>query len=400
MKAIGFDIGKESLFACVAIPGTKPSAWPVVQFQYKDPDWYEKLLQLVKVDDLIVCEPTGYNYFLPIVQALRLRPPLPTILHVNHTTTAAMRQAFRSRAKSDEIDAQTLALIAQQVCEGVEVRGLRAYDAEHDAWALALRSTLNESFSLKRQRARLLNQTDALAHGVWPELARRRDTYISAIRYGLVQPEEMRNAPEDIDGRARRWIRALGESIPPGVEANRFQVAALQERVGLISFLTVRIEQLDATIAELLTHEPYAATARAWMLVRGVGADLAAACFIATHGRPAEYSLSEFKAAVGVAPTTGRSGSVDKTRKKRGGYAPARALIHLAVQTMSDDSQSLIYEYFARHRGKKKRAFAASKRKLAGILSGIARSVAAGAAPEEAAAGVWRRPDLEEEQAS
>ncbi|MDE8535562.1 hypothetical protein PZC41_14755, partial [Staphylococcus aureus] len=125
-----------------------------------------------------------------------------------------------------------------------------------------------------------------------------------------------------------------------------------------------------------------------------MGADLAAACFIATHGRPAEYSLSEFKAAVGVAPTTGRSGSVDKTRKKRGGYAPARALIHLAVQTMSDDSQSLIYEYFARHRGKKKRAFAASKRKLAGILSGIARSVAAGAAPEEAAAGVWRRPDL------
>lgn len=367
--AVGIDIGKKELTVCRAGEGPA-NKWHVETVSLDDYAWSDHLLYLIPPGAIIAAEPTGYHYFLPIPRALELAQRPANIYYVNHLITASIRRVFLSRAKTDAIDARALALIAQRIAAGDPPRGVRKYNPTRAGDALALRLLMNEKRSATKTRSRTANQIDALAHGIWPSLAKHRETYITALAADAVTGEELAELAEKLRHADKRWMRQLARTVPEGLTVDPYTREFITQRAKAVKRIDDRIAHLDEQISAILARPEYAPTVQAWQTLPGVGPDLCAALLVATHCNPAEFTISQFKAAAGAAPHTGVSGGIDKTKLKRGAYAPARAMLHMSALTAVKSTDNPIGEYYAR-----KRSLPAAKRKLAGILSGIARSV-------------------------
>jgi transposase len=378
--AVGVDIGKGALHVCVAIPAIPIKNWAVQEVSLKDPNWADTLLRIVPPGALVLHEPTGWAYSLPLRRALEMREPRPNIWLINHVASAASRRLYVSRAKNDTLDARAIARIAQDVVDGQEVRGVRPDNTTLQDTVLGLRLLLNYRRRLTKLTTRLSNQIDALAHSIWPILAQKKSLYLALIERGAVTPEEIlqmlaAQPTLGMRGTAVTALRTLADALPcvPVHPTIRSSIATLHAEYAANM---AKREALQNAI-EATLHADFPDITRRWSTVPGAGPLYIASLIVATNGLYSELTAEQFKAACGVAPNTGRSGSVDKTRKGRGGSVHAKDALHMWALSLVGDTapDTSIRRYFGAGHN-----LAHCKRKLAEILSGIARN------PE----GAWR----------
>ncbi|MFQ3647749.1 MAG: transposase [Anaerolinea sp.] len=371
--AVGVDIGKEAYHVCVADPTTQVKSWPVHEIDLKRPDWHERLRRLIPADALILHEPTGWAYSLPLRRALSLYGREPEIWLINHVASAASRRLYVSRAKNDTLDARAIARIALDIVNGDDVRGVRRDDPKMQDAVLSLRLMLNHRRRVTKVSTRLSNQLDALAHSIWPLLSQKKATYLRCVAEGAVTPAEIRamaeHKPADIVGRSAAALKMICDEVPDVVVHPQIRASIITLYAEYQAQMTKR-QALEDTIEGVLLSEFKDITQR-WQTVPGAGALYIAALIVGTNGMYAELTPEQFKASVGVAPNTGRSGSVDKTRRGRAGSVHSKDALHMWTMYLVNDSAppNVIRSYYtAGHK------LAHCKRKLAEILSGIARN--------------------------
>src|SRR5215207_10010614 len=198
---VGIDIGKSQLHVCIADPAQRDARkWPVTVIKYDDPQWYVQLHALVPVGAIVAAEPTGWHYLQPIVTVLQAR----WIWQVGHQIVAAVRKTHLAKAKTDHIDAQALATIAQLVSQDNPPRGCRPYHHAFFIQAHALRMLLNEKRATQKQTTRLTIQLDALSHSVWPACAIRRDAFLSIFDQGIPTAPDLKTAVQVAASKNRR----------------------------------------------------------------------------------------------------------------------------------------------------------------------------------------------------
>jgi transposase len=371
--AVGIDVGKKSLFVCLAIPGTDSKSWPVYEVDLTTSGWYRRFLNLIPQGALICHEPTGWAYCAPIRAAFAARDENPTIYLVNHHASAASRKLYVSRAKNDKIDARAIARIAFDMVRGESVEGVRMDDPQLQNDVLSLRLLLNQRRRTNKFVVRLSNQLDALAHSIWPSLAIKKSTYLRAVSMGAITPSELHELASreklGIRGGFQSSLKKMVEDMPIR-DINPFIVASIRSIYSEYENMSMKREALDSAIEEMLLTRWPDITAR-WMGVPNAGYNYVAALIVATNGMFATMTPSQFKAAVGVAPHTGISGSIDRTRKGRGGNMHSKDALHMwAFALISETApENPIRRYF-----KSGHNLAHCKRKLADILSGIARA--------------------------
>lgn len=123
-----------------------------------------------------------------------------------------------------------------------------------------------------------------------------------------------------------------------------------------------------------IDEPPFSAITARWRTVPHLS-DLAIAAFhVATDGLAAELTANQFKASLGVSPRTGISGSIDKSRNSKSGYRPAKDAIFMTVQTMLNPKNNKLSKNRIKHFYDSGHKAAHCRRKLASILSGIARN--------------------------
>lgn len=369
---VGIDVGKSSLFVSIADSGS-PKKFPVHVFKYEDPQWHHHFLKLIDPHALVCAEPTGWHYFAPIVQAFSLRPVSPTIVQVNNATTGDVRRTYISKAKNDKLDAQALAKIAQLIATGEDLRGIKPYLHAHTTAANLLRIQVNEMRRLKKERTRALNRIDQLAHSIFPQLAMKKSTWLNAVALGAIDGQDLHDLIAEqyvIPAQQRRFILKLAEQVPAVIAESGVKQAITRQHQR-IEALNNEIATIEAQLSHDIEQPPFTDVTSAWRTVPAINDTHIAAFHIATNGQADTYNRSEFKSAVGVAPTTGISGSVDKTSKSNGGYRPATDALFLMSITLLNPkmADNPIRDY--RNRGK---SGAACRRKLADMLSGIARN--------------------------
>ncbi len=87
------------------------------------PNWKRILANLCRPGTVIVAEPTGWHYLVPVANAIQRRTQARLYL-VDHQISGKIRQAHISSQKTDQTDARALALIAQHIRERKAVRGV------------------------------------------------------------------------------------------------------------------------------------------------------------------------------------------------------------------------------------------------------------------------------------
>jgi hypothetical protein len=370
-RAFGIDIGKEYLHVCAADP-TQVNArkWVVTVIKYEDPQWYVTLSNLIPDGSIVAAEPTGWHYFQPLVTVLQDR----VIWQVGHQIVAAIRKIHLAKAKTDHIDSQSLALIAQQISVGEPPRGVRLYHHEFFVEAHALRMLLNEKRATQKQATRLGNQLDALSHSVWPACAIRREAFLTLFNEGIPQARDLKTAVQVAATQNRRStaLRQLAADIPAGLPVNPYTIQAIAQRVPALRLLEAQIKNLDDALAAALTSPTFAPIAARLLTVPCMSLDLIAAILVATDARPDLMTISQFKAAIGYHPTSFSSGNTDRARRTKSGYRPAKALLYMLAQNLVNPRAANPANVIAQYYDSEKKNMSACRRKLTGILWAIA----------------------------
>lgn len=381
-SAFGVDIGKSTLHVCRASEG-HPSTWPVIVIDLTEPGWHVDLINSLEPGCLICAEPTGYHYFQPLALIAFQFLESVDIWQVNHAASGMVRELEVATSKTDEMDSRALAYIARRISTGEPPRGAKPYRLDRESKAAVLRSLLNTYTRVTKDQTRLMNQLDQIAHGIWPQLAQSKGTWLNAARVGAVSPADLHALPaivEGMTGRQRSPITRLAQKCPPEVDCPAY----LKDNVRR---LIARLDTLEAERADLLDHieavnhqEPFAAITARWLTIPGITPQAIAAFHIATGGAADLLTKDEFVACLAVAPRTDRSGYRDKTGQiKRKGYKPAMIAVYLLTMYMLSPSAPANplkpYKASLEARGVE-RIGAPCRRKMASILSGIARNPA------------------------
>lgn len=369
MPAAGIDVGKEGFDLCYATEGN-PAKWKVQHVSYAADDWTAALKALDGYT--VAIEPTGWHYSAPIVAVLQ--QARAHVWFIDHAVTGQQRNLTVSNNKNDQMDARALAVIADNIQRDQPPRRARPYDPDRDPAVTALRLMVNQRAQLLKDRTRSTNRARALGHSMHPALG-QSDTWFTLVRVGYVTPAEILAG---IDGQAvghlhpNTWT-AIGRlqrklhPLPVHPVTRTRAVDAVRE----IDALTATIDQLEAAIEEVVTLNPLFAdvTAR-WLTIPNITTMAAAAFHVAARGRAHEMTADEFKAACGQYPQRFASGKSDKSKPARRGNRSAMQAIHLiTMQLVRENAQpNPIKDYHA-----KKQDFAATKAKLATLISGIAR---------------------------
>lgn len=318
-------------------------------------------------------EPTGWAYSLPLRRALSLYGREPEIWLINHIASASSRRLYVSRAKNDALDARAIARIALDIVNGDEVRGVRRDNPHMQDAVLSLRLMLNHRRRLTKVSTRLSNQLDALAHSIWPLLAQKKSVYLRCVAHGAVTPAEIRamaeHKPKDITGKAATALKVICDEVPDVAVHPQIRASIVTLYNEYEAHMHKR-QALEDTIEATLLSE-FGDITRRWQTVPGSGPLYIAALIVGTNGMYADLTPQQFKAAVGVAPNTGRSGSIDRTRHGKAGSVHSKDALHMWTMYLVSESAppNVIRSYYqAKHK------LAHCKRKLADILSGIARN--------------------------
>ncbi|HRF95942.1 MAG TPA: hypothetical protein PLZ51_12135, partial [Aggregatilineales bacterium] len=91
----------------------------------------------------------------------------------------------------DKLDAQALAVIAEMILSGRPPNQSRPLNIANDELITILRLLVNEHRRQTKEETRALNRLDQLAHGIFPACAVRKNSFITAVTYGAVTPEEI-----------------------------------------------------------------------------------------------------------------------------------------------------------------------------------------------------------------
>lgn len=382
--AIGVDIGKQHLHVCQAAEGD-PAHWPVVVIDLTDPGWHVDLINAIPPDSIIVAEPTGYHYFQPLALIVHHHLPDATLYQVPHKLSGQIREQSVAASKTDEMDSRALALIAERIqteaAVNRRVRGAKLWLTDRENPAAALRWLLNSYTRLTKDHTRLLNQLDAIAHGIWPQLAQSKGTWLNACRLGAISPADIHRLPAKIEGvdyRFRSPITRLAGKCPPWVDCPPEMKANVQRLIARLDTLDAEGSALLDDIKTVITSPPFDEVTRRWSTVPGINVQAIAAFHIATGGRADLLTPDDFTACLAASPRTDRSGYKDKTGQvKRKGYRPAMTALYLLTMTLLSPSAppNALKAYAERLRDKgREKIMSPCKSKLASILSGIART--------------------------
>ncbi len=374
-EAIGIDVGKEAIHIATA-DAANAKNYSVIELKITDPRWHEKLLDIIDIDAIIAAESTGWHYFAPIVTALKIRSATPAIYQVNGSQTGNIRRALIGKAKTDEMDARALAHIARLIAAGQAVQGVKEYMHAHSVATHNLRLLVNERRRLTKTSTRRLNQLDQLGHSIWPELIQNKNQWLNCLTAGAVTPDQISHLlagdrPEDIHPTSWHWMKHKLSDLP-SIDAEPRIVATIRRLHSDYSRIRESINEIEEEISQEIEREPFTEITTCWRTVPSINDIRIATFHVATNGQADTYTRAQFKSAVGWAAITKQSGKQDNTRRSRAGYKPAMDAIHHMTYSLLNPKNypnNPILRY--KQRGK---SMASCRRKLAGILSGIARS--------------------------
>lgn len=371
----GIDVGKEWLHISTPV-GDVPKKFPVNRVDLKMPNWYDHLK--LASPCIIAFEPTGVHYLKPIVIACSYLGIEAEFWTVNNHVTANIREAFISKAKTDDLDARALAFIADMIGRNDPPIGARPYNLHEDEIIYSLRLLINERERIVKERTRALNRLDQLAHGIFPICAIKKETYLKCAQHGYITPadiHELANAPasrpKSIHGNAMNSIRELAQYLPAQITMTPITRAIIADMCQLIENLDIKVAQYDTGITDMLNTYFYQ-IAQLWRTVPYNG-DIKIASYIVGCGGIFE-SAKQFQRALGVAPISVSSG-IKKTNLRPRGYKYAKRNIHMhALAMTSSEKPNVIKIYFGGGKKEGGNSLASCKRKLAGILYAIVKN--------------------------
>ncbi len=379
---VGIDIGKDELFVGF-LPETPdaiaPKHWrSVVSLSYKDPRWWQTLLDLIDDEAIIAAEPTGHHLLAPVASLLYAYRPQAQLWQVDHRLAEHFRASHVAAAKNDRLDAIALTLIARAIAAGQPPRSCRPYNYFLESAVQRLRMLVNQQQRLVKENTRTQNRLHVLAHSLFPAFA-GSPTWARAVRHGAVTPAQVKALaaleppPGDYaDGRTRRYLAALAADLPD-IETDPAVEAAILDLIAHQRLIDEQLAVVMANIRSAIEAPTFAAVTRRWRTLHGANDLAIAALHVATLGRTLELDKDEFRAAVGINPRTSISGSGDRTRASRGGYQPVRPALHMWAFSMISPKapENAVRAYYE---AVEARPFAAAKNKLARVLWGVARN--------------------------
>ncbi len=329
--AIGLDIGKHSITLSVANPDQPPMKWSHQTLKLKDPDWH-KQLRAIAAGAVVVLEPTGWHYARPIVYVLRNAGA--SIFQIPNQRTGEVRKAHVSDTKTDANDARTLALIAHWLIEGYRVRSCRHLDVEHEEAVLNLRLLVNHYQALTKQTTQLTNQLHTLAHSMWPSLSQKlKTTYWRALVLDHITPPELHAFSQRLQengppypagyahGNARNALHRLVAITPP-LQVHPTTRQRIADILPKLQATEDEITETERRISRLIHLPPFAEVTHRIMTIPAASQIAVAGVHVATHGRIHDFTVDEFKTAVGTRPNLSQSGEVTKSRQSKKGYRP------------------------------------------------------------------------------
>ena len=377
---LGLDLGKHNVFVAWPPDVEKdPQLWPTIEIKYKSPTWWIDFLDLVTPDAVLCAEPTGHHLLAPILALLNKYRPNARLFHVQGKTTAKIREAHVSEAKTDRLDAIALAWIARDVANGRPPRKVHLYDPDTEAAVQRLRMLVNMHRRLARDITRHRNRLNVFAFSLWPSFA-GSDTWLRAVRSGAITPRQITDLaalepppPAYSHGTARRHLRLLAADLPD-IDADPAVIKAIQDIEPQLTALELPLAELEQRIAAEVSAPPFNQITDRWRGIPNFSHYYAASIHVATHGQILTMSKDEFVAAVGSGPTTNSSGVRDKTQVQRKGYAPCRQYMYLWTLSLLRDPQHPITQYFNQQRyGHDSRSIYDARTKFARMLWGRAR---------------------------
>lgn len=381
---VGIDIGKTEIFVgWLPEPAIgSPRHWKsTARLLYTDRRWWLTLLDLLTDDAIIAAEPTGHHLLAPIANLIYSYQPAAQLWQVDHAQAERYRASFISAAKNDRLDAIALTLIARDIAAGQPPLNVRPYNFFHESAVQRLRMLVNRHVGLTKEATRLKNRLHVLTHSLWPSFAgslvwRRAallGTYTPAQVKALAAAMQAHPSGAYIDGRVRAPLLRLAADLPD-IDSDPAVVAAILD---LLDHQAMLDQQLHAVAVQLhadLYADTFRQVTHRWKAGLPGASDIyCAALHVAALGRTLELSKDQFKAAVGVSPTTSISGDGDKTRTTRRGYQPARVFAHMWTMYLVSPSAAAndVRTYY---QASEARSFAAAKNKLARVLWGVAHN--------------------------
>jgi len=373
---IGIDVGKSGFHLSIA-DGANPRKYPIheIKYSYKidkethiNTDWRDELKRHITHTPLLTIEPTGINYSTPIIHALLDAFPDAQIFWVNHNVVANARSLYLSRAKSDNLDAQALAWIAEQITLDNAPRGVYEYDPVEQHQRITLRHLVNQHVTIEKQSTRAKNQLDAIFHNIAPELNNVREQLIK-FNIPPITPITKDQLDTSIHGITRNTIHKYCAHLPNFTPAPRM-LKIVQDHYNNINATAELLEEVERKISQVLDQEPLSHVANLWRTVPHVS-DLVIASML-VPASPLRANKDEYKRAVGVAPLTNKSGARDTVAwKQRSGYRPAMQKIHMLCITATNEKSTQIPELL---KFKQNHSMSAVKRKFVQMMWGVANS--------------------------
>jgi hypothetical protein len=379
-QSIGIDIGKSQIH--VSHPSSdNPKDWQVVVLDFKDqPDWHNQLLSMI-ADQAVVClEPTGYHLSAPIANLFKTYRPNASIYHANHSTVGAIRTAHITKQKTDHMDARALALVAWQIGNGGDVRGVRLYNPDLDDQVLTLRVTLNAYNRTQKTATRLKNRLHAFAHHIHPNLDIAFNTWLKLAMQDVITPVDIANYLLDlqgkVDGRSLTWVKKLSASLPAGLETNPTLRAEIKRTADQYHANDLEKAQLAQTIQQLMLEEPFNTINQRLLTIPYSSTTGNATFIIASNGHILDMDKKEFKACLGMNPINNSSGNKDKANLSKKGYAPAKTELYMWTQSLLTPTapDNPIRRYYERmiNTPQKWKPFTSARGKMAMLVSGVA----------------------------
>jgi hypothetical protein len=379
---VGIDIGKRGFHFCPFQPDAPLKKLPVTPIVYADDSrWWLTLTNLLAPRAIVAFEPTGWHLAAPIITVLTELTDAEIWL-VGHGTTGKVRDTHVSAAKSDEMDARALALIASWIAAGRPPATCRRHNVALEQQVQQLRTLVNDVQRTTKQATRLTNRLHHFAHAIFPALDDKFETWLRLALQGIITPRDIHQLvaglPENRNRRTTLSIERLAHLLPD-IDTPPFAVESIRSTVAELDHQNHRRADLEAHIRAIVTAPPFEEVTRRLMTMPYTGGDPAfiAPFLVACHGRLGEMTADEVKACIGISAKTDTSGSIDKTRAMKGGYAPAGTRLYMWTQTFVSGraEPNPVRDYYHRlqDRGDKAKPFRAARAKLATIIAHVAR---------------------------
>jgi hypothetical protein len=378
-SALGIDIGKSTLALCTPVPGQQPRHWPVTTLSYKEqPDWWRILIAMLNPGAVVCFEPTGYHLAAPIMAVLDQMTDAEIWL-VGHGTSGRVRELQVARAKTDEMDARAIAVVAQWVSAGMPPPGTRRYNVQLEQQVMGLRTLVNNYARVTKTKTRLTNRLHAFAHALFPQIDIKFETWLALAKQGFITPCDIHayvdSLPEERDRRTTRQIELLAAALPP-IEPPIYAARTIADTLPQLIAAEDEAAYLEGQITGIVTAPPFDEVTRRVLTMPGISRPMSIAPYlVATHGLLGEMSPDEVKSAIGISAKTNTSGGIDKTRAMKGGYKPAMTALYMWAQYLltptAPDNPLKPYQARLKERGKRN-AFRATRAKLATLLAAVA----------------------------